>query len=89
MFGKLLTFLREQRSKNNYYTFSSDSEHLTSNDLIKFAFQIATGCEYLQSRGVSIMVFKNTIRFNVLNSVLLLIFFYSIFLIFRITITIS
>ena len=53
MFGKLLEFLREQRSKNNYYNFSSDNDHLTSRDLTKFAFQIANGCEYLQSKGVS------------------------------------
>lgn len=52
MFGKLLTFLRDHRTRHNYYNFSSDTEALTSRDLTRFACQVATGCEYLQGRGV-------------------------------------
>ncbi|RXG71565.1 Tyrosine kinase receptor Cad96Ca [Armadillidium vulgare] len=51
-FGKLLTFLRDQRSKNTAANNSSASEQLASRDLTKFAHQIASGGEYLQSRGV-------------------------------------
>ncbi|ROT74666.1 putative flocculation protein FLO11 isoform X2 [Penaeus vannamei] len=52
MFGKLLAFLRDHRTRHNYYNFSSDTEALTSRDLTRFACQIATGCDYLQSRGI-------------------------------------
>ncbi|XP_069181416.1 LOW QUALITY PROTEIN: uncharacterized protein [Procambarus clarkii] len=52
MFGKLLTFLRDHRTRHNYYNFSSDTEALTSRDLTRFACQVATGCDYLQSRGI-------------------------------------
>ncbi|KAG7159528.1 Tyrosine kinase receptor Cad96Ca-like 2 [Homarus americanus] len=52
MFGKLLTFLRDHRTRHNYYNFSSDTEALTSKDLTRFACQVATGCDYLQSRGI-------------------------------------
>ncbi|KAK7084948.1 hypothetical protein SK128_003296 [Halocaridina rubra] len=52
MFGKLLTFLRDHRTRHNYYNFSSDTEALTSKDLTRFACQIATGCDYLQMRGI-------------------------------------
>ena len=54
MFGKLLTFLRDHRSKHNYYNFSSDVQHLTSQDLTTFACQIAKGCDYLQGHGVCV-----------------------------------
>lgn len=53
MFGKLLTFLRDHRTRQNYYNFSSDTAALTSHDLTRFACQVAAGCEYIQSRGVS------------------------------------
>lgn len=56
MFGKLLSFLRDHRSRHNYYNFSPDTAALTSRDLTRFACQIATGCEYLQARGVSILL---------------------------------
>lgn len=56
MFGKLLAFLRDHRTRHNYYNFSSDTEALTSRDLTRFACQIATGCDYLQSRGVSLVL---------------------------------
>ncbi|XP_047738252.1 flocculation protein FLO11-like [Hyalella azteca] len=52
MFGKLLTFLRDHRTRHNYFNFSSDTAALTSRDLTRFACQVATGCDYLQSRGV-------------------------------------
>ncbi|KAF2359863.1 Serine-threonine/tyrosine-protein kinase catalytic domain [Trinorchestia longiramus] len=52
MFGKLLTFLRDHRTRHNYFNFSSDTAALTSRDLTRFACQVATGCDYLQSRGI-------------------------------------
>nr|WOX59764.1 receptor tyrosine kinase FGFR3A2 [Carcinus maenas] len=52
MFGKLLTFLRDHRTRQNYYNFSSDTAALTSHDLTRFACQVASGCEYIQSRGI-------------------------------------
>ncbi|CAL4128121.1 unnamed protein product, partial [Meganyctiphanes norvegica] len=52
MFGKLLTFLRDVRTRHKYYNFSADNEALTSKDLTRFACDVASGCEYLQSRGV-------------------------------------
>ncbi|XP_066961167.1 uncharacterized protein [Macrobrachium rosenbergii] len=52
MFGKLLTFLRDNRTRHNYFNFSSDTDALTSKDLTRFACQIATGCDYLQTRGI-------------------------------------
>jgi len=52
VFGKLLTYLRENRGRHNYYNFSHDSAVLTSPDLTLFACQIAAGMEYIASKGI-------------------------------------
>ncbi|XP_071451465.1 uncharacterized protein [Hetaerina americana] len=52
MFGKLLTYLRDHRSKRQYCNVSDDPEILTSRDLIVFAYCVVKGMEYLVSKGV-------------------------------------
>lgn len=52
MYGRLLTFLRDHRTHQTYYNYSSDSEALTSRDLTTFAYCVAKGMEYIYSKGV-------------------------------------
>jgi hypothetical protein len=52
MYGRLLTFLRDHRSQQSYYNYSSDSEALTSRDLTTFAYCVAKGMEFIASKGV-------------------------------------
>ncbi|XP_046396330.1 mediator of DNA damage checkpoint protein 1-like [Ischnura elegans] len=52
MFGKLLTYLRDHRSKRQYCNASDDPEILTSRDLLVFAYCVVKGMEYLVSKGV-------------------------------------
>lgn len=57
MYGKLLTHLREQRSRqSSFFNFSKDGaeigETLTSKDLTKFAYGVAKGMEFLVTKGV-------------------------------------
>ncbi|XP_037084076.1 mucin-5AC-like [Pollicipes pollicipes] len=52
VFGKLLTYLRENRGRHNYYNFSHDSAVLTSPDLTLFACQVAAGMEYIANKGI-------------------------------------
>ena len=52
VFGKLLTYLRENRGRHNYYNFSHDSAVLTSPDLTLFASQVAAGMEFIADKGV-------------------------------------
>ncbi len=54
MYGRLLTFLRDHRTHQTYYNYSSDSEALTSRDLTTFAYCVAKGMEYIYSKGVLI-----------------------------------
>ena len=54
VFGKLLTYLRENRGRHNYYNFSHDSAVLTSPDLTLFACQVAAGMEYIAGKGVRV-----------------------------------
>lgn len=54
MYGKLLTYLRDHRTRRDYYNFSDDAATLTSKDLTVFAYCVARGMEYLTSKGVSI-----------------------------------
>ncbi|XP_037072058.1 LOW QUALITY PROTEIN: uncharacterized protein LOC119093241 [Pollicipes pollicipes] len=51
VFGKLLTYLRENRGRHNYFNFSHDSAVLTSRDLTLFACQAAAGMEYIAAQG--------------------------------------
>lgn len=53
MYGKLLTYLRDHRTRRDYYNFSDDAATLTSRDLTAFAYCVARGMEYLSSKGVS------------------------------------
>ena len=62
MHGKLLTHLREQRSRNvSLFQFTeadiqgeADQARISSKDLTKYAYGVAKGMEYLVSKGVSI-----------------------------------
>lgn len=57
--GKLQQFLRDSRAERHYGN-THGSQFLTSQDLTKFAFQVARGMEFLSSQGVSIkLTFKN------------------------------
>ena len=53
MYGKLLAFLREHRTRAHYFNFSDLSSALTSRDLTVFAYCVARGMEYLVTKGVS------------------------------------
>lgn len=50
MCGKLLTYLRERRSRPDRF---SGSGALTSRDLTVFAYCVARGMDYITSKGVS------------------------------------
>lgn len=52
MYGRLLTFLRDHRTAQTYYNYSTDSEALTSRDLTTFAYCVAKGMEFIYSHGV-------------------------------------
>lgn len=58
MYGKLLTFLRDHRTRRDYYNFSDDAATLTARDLTVFAYCVARGMEYLSSKGVSLLYLK-------------------------------
>lgn len=53
MYGKLLTYLRDHRTRRDYFNFSDDAAVLTSRDLTVFAYCVARGMEYLETIGVS------------------------------------
>ena len=72
MYGRLLTFLRDHRSQQSYYNYSSDSEALTSRDLTTFAYCVAKGMEFIASKGVRSCVlltlnFVQVTRFDLLE----------------------
>ncbi|XP_049839278.1 mucin-19-like isoform X1 [Schistocerca gregaria] len=53
MYGKLLAYLRDHRTRRKYFNFcEDDSDALTSRDLTIFAYCVARGMEYLASRGI-------------------------------------
>ncbi|KAL1131377.1 hypothetical protein AAG570_010994 [Ranatra chinensis] len=52
MYGKMLAFLREHRTRAHYFNFSDLSSALTSRDLTVFAYCVARGMEYLVSKGI-------------------------------------
>ena len=54
MYGKLLSFLRDHRTRTHYFNFSDNGDTLTSRDLTVFAYYVARGMEYLQSKQVAI-----------------------------------
>ncbi|XP_015172956.1 PREDICTED: serine-rich adhesin for platelets isoform X2 [Polistes dominula] len=50
MYGKLLAYLRDHRTRQDFYNFSEDSAALTSRDLTVFGYCVARGMEYLASK---------------------------------------
>lgn len=73
MYGKLLAYLRDHRTRQDFYNFSEDSAALTSRDLTVFGYCVARGMEYLASKKVrlchdfvsSFVFFFLIFRFNV------------------------
>ena len=61
-YGDLLGYLRKSRGLNDTYYKDPDIKpqtSLTSQQLIKFAWQVADGMSYLSSRSVSASTFRN------------------------------
>ena len=64
MYGKLLTHLRDQRSKQtSLFHFTeedlqqpSEDSNITAKDLTKYAYGVAKGMEYIVSKNVSVNV---------------------------------
>lgn len=50
--GKLLTYLRDHRSKGAYYNFPEGDGVLGPRDLTQFAYQVAQGMDYINKRGI-------------------------------------
>lgn len=55
MYGKLLSFLRDHRTRSHYFNFSDNGDTLTSRDLTVFAYCVARGMEYLQNKQVRLL----------------------------------
>jgi len=52
MYGKLLAFLRDRRTRSHYFNFSDSTASLTSRDLTMFAYCVARGMDFLVSKKV-------------------------------------
>lgn len=57
MYGKLLAFLRDRRTRSHYFNFSDSTASLTSRDLTMFAYCVARGMDFLVSKKVRIVLF--------------------------------
>ena len=66
MYGKLLTFLRDHRTRAHYYNFSDITDALTSRDLTVFMYCVARGMDYLTNKGV-MYLFKSYVTILLLN----------------------
>lgn len=58
MYGKLLAYLRDHRTRQDFYNFSEDSAALTSRDLTVFGYCVARGMEYLGSKKGIIFIYR-------------------------------
>lgn len=52
MYGKLLSFLRDHRTRAHYYNFSDAGDALTSRDLTVFAYCVARGMDYISNKSI-------------------------------------
>ncbi|XP_025424029.1 dual specificity protein kinase shkD-like [Sipha flava] len=52
MYGKLLAFLRDRRTRSHYFNFSDSTSSLTSRDLTVFAYCVARGMDFLVSKKI-------------------------------------
>lgn len=68
MCGKLLTYLRERRSRPDRF---SGSGALTSRDLTVFAYCVARGMDYIASKGVCIITILNFLNISSKRHVIL------------------
>jgi len=57
MYGKLLAFLRDRRTRSHYFNFSDSTASLTSRDLTMFAYCVARGMDFLVSKKVRTALF--------------------------------
>ena len=72
-YGDLLGYLRKSRGLNDTYFKDSDIKpqtSLTSEQLMKFAWQIADGMSYLSSRSVSQRIWVRGILGNTMKNVI-------------------
>ena len=72
-FGDLLGYLRKSRGLNDTYYKDPNIKpqtNLRSQQLVKFAWQIADGMSYLLSKSVSLRSLKLFVRFNQIEIVL-------------------
>ena len=79
-FGDLLGYLRKSRGLNDTYYKDPDIKpqtNLTSQQLMKFAWQIADGMSYLSSKSVSQSTCKTKLNFKTYLQGLLSLYFFS------------
>jgi hypothetical protein len=62
MYGKLLAFLRDRRTRSHYFNFSDSTASLTSRDLTMFAYCVARGMDFLVSKKVRNVLFYAYIK---------------------------
>ena len=80
-FGDLLGYLRKSRGLNDTYYKDPDIKpqtNLRSQQLMKFAWQIADGMSYLSSKSVSLRSLEPSVRSNQIEMVLKVFFFLEI-----------
>ena len=80
-FGDLLGYLRKSRGLNDTYYKDPDIKpqtNLRSQQLMKFAWQIADGMSYLSSKSVSLRSLELSVRSNQIEMALNVFFFLEI-----------